>query len=161
MRTPLDSQPHALAAAAGLVTGGALLVLWLLNPYLTLLLFPAANVWLLPARAAGPPRAPVVGGRGLISLVGAIAACGHGLGLSSTSGSPAPWHLLLMIADGQIGLGTSIVWCVLLGGLIACVSATAADKRAARRRPESLRGAGSHIGPGALGSIPAAEARRR
>lgn len=160
MRTPLDSQVHALAAAAGLVCGGALLVIWLLNPYLTLLLFPAAHVWMLPARAAGPPRALVVAVVAVASLAGAYAAW-ITVASQLELGFSAPWHLLLMIVDGQIGFGTCLVWCVLIGGLVACVSATAADRRGMAPAPGSLRGAGTHVGPGALGSIPAAEGRRR
>lgn len=160
MRTPLDSQAHTLAAAAGLVTGGALALMWLLNPYLTLLLFPAANVWMLSARASGPPRAALVAAVAALSLAGAFAAWAT-VAAQLDLGLAAPWHLLLMVADGQLGLGTSLVWCALIGGLIACVSATAADRRGAAPTGGSLRGAGTHVGPGALGSIPAAEARRR
>lgn len=161
MRTPLDSRAHALAAAAGLVTGGALIAMWLLNPYLTLLLVPAANVWMLPARAAGPPRAAIVAAVAVASLLGAVVAF-ITVATQLDLGLAAPWHLLLMVIDGEVGLGTSLVWCVLIGGLIAAVSATAADRReVAATGGGSLRGAGSHIGPGALGSIPAAEARRR
>lgn len=160
MRTPLDSQTHTLAATAGLVTGGALLILWFLNPYLTLLLFPAASVWMLPARAAGPPRWIVVAAVAVVSLAGAIAAAVTVSGQLEL-GLAAPWYLLLMIADGQVGFGTSVVWCLLLGGLIACVSATSADRRGVQPAGGSLRGAGTHIGPGALGSFPAAEGRRR
>lgn len=160
MRTPLDSQPHVLAAASGLVTGGALLVLWVLNPYLALLLFPAANVWLLVARAAGPPRALVVAAFAAASLLGAVAAAAS-VAAQLDLGLAAPWHLLLMVADGQIGLGTSLVWCVLLGGLIAAVSATAADRRGVEPLAGSLRGAGTHVGPGALGATPPADARLR
>ena len=47
MRTPLDVEPQTLAAAAGLLTGLAIFGIWLLNPYLALLLAPAAHVWLL------------------------------------------------------------------------------------------------------------------
>lgn len=160
MRTPLDSKPHALAAAAGLVSGGALIVMWLLNPYLTLLLVPAANVWMLPARAAGPPRAAVVALVAGASLLGAVAALVT-VATQLDLGITTPWHLLLMITGGQAGLGASLTWCVLIGGLIACVSATAADRRTVAPSGGSLRGAGTHIGPGALGSTPAADARRR
>lgn len=160
MRTPLDSEAHTLAAAGGLMCGGALIGIWALNPYLALLLAPAAHVWLLPARAAGPPRAAIVGGFALLSLGGAIAAfvtvaTALDLGLS------APWHLLLMIVGGQIGLGTSLLWCLLIGGLIACVSAGAAQRKPLPSESVALRGAGSHVGPGALGSLPAAESRHR
>ena len=74
MRTPLDIEPHTLAAAAGLLTGFALLGIWLLNPFLALLLAPAAHVWLLPARASGPPRTILVAAVAVLSLAGAIAA---------------------------------------------------------------------------------------
>lgn len=159
-RTPLDSESHTLAAAGGLMSGLALLGIWVLNPYLALLLAPAAHVWLLAARASGPPRAPVVAWVALLSLGGAVAAfvtvaAELDLGLS------APWHLLLMIGDGQIGVVRSLLWCLLVGGLIACVSATAAERRTSPPQAGSLRGAGSHVGRGALGSTPAAEARHR
>lgn len=160
MRTPLDSRANALAAAAGLVSGGALVAMWLLNPYLTLLLVPAAHVWMLPARAGGPPRAAAVAVVAAASLALAFAAwvtVAAQLGL----GSAAPWYVLLMITGGGIGLATGLVWCVLIGGLIASVSATAADRRSATPSAPSLRGAGTHVGPGALGSIPPTEARRR
>lgn len=160
MRTPLDAQAHTLAAAAGLVTGLALVVMWLLNPYLTLLLFPAANVWMLPARAAGPPRALVVAAVAVASLAGALAAAVT-VAAQLDLGLAAPWQLLLTIVDGQVGLATTLTWTVLIGGLIAAVSATAADRRGTVTAGGSIRGAGTHIGPGALGSMPAADARRR
>lgn len=160
MRTPLDSQAHVLAAAGGLISGIALIGIWLLNPYMALLLVPAAHVWMLPARATGPPRARVVAVAAFLSLAGPIAAfvtvaAQLDLGLS------APWHLLLMIVDGQIGFGTCMLWCALLGGLIACVSATAAKRIELPSGAPKLRGAGTHVGPGALGSTPAAEFRHR
>ena len=40
MRTPLDIEPQTLAAAAGLLTGLSVFGIWLLNPYLALLLAP-------------------------------------------------------------------------------------------------------------------------
>ncbi len=163
MRTPLDAQPQTLAAAAGLVTGAALVAMWILNPYLTLLLFPAANVWLLPARAAGPPRAAVVAVVAAASLAGVLAAWAT-VAAQLDLGLAAPWQLLLTVVDGQVGLATNLAWVVLIGGLIAAVAATAADRRGAGGGAGgggSIRGAGTHIGPGALGSIPAADARRR
>ncbi|MFN8111619.1 MAG: hypothetical protein U0R51_00315 [Solirubrobacterales bacterium] len=161
MRTPLDAEPQTLAAAAGLLTGVSVLCIWLINPYLALLLTPTAHIWLLAARAAGPPRAVVLGIAGLVSLVPALLgfatwAAQLGLGLS------APWHLLLMIADHQIGFLLGLLWCGVLGGLIAVVSSAGGI---ARSLPPigprgSIRGAGSHAGPGALGASPPAVRRR-
>ncbi len=160
MRTPLDARPHALAAAAGLVTGAALLLIWLLNPYLALLLFPAANVWLLPARAAGPPRAAVVAVAAVVAPAAAVAAWVT-VAAQLDLGLAAPWQLLLTVVDGQVGLATSLAWTLLIGGLIAAVAATAAERRSGGPGGAPLRGAGTHIGPGALGSVPPAQARRR
>jgi hypothetical protein len=160
MRTPLDSEPHTLAAASGIVTGLALAGIWLINPFLALLLAPAAHVWVLPARAAGPPRAWVMTLLGLLALAPAFAAAASvadqlGLGLSG------PWHLLLMIVDGQLGFGLCLLWCVMLGGLIACVSATAA-RAPAESTPESVstRGPRGYAGPGSLGGAPSGGATR-
>jgi len=133
LRTPLDSEPHALAAAAGLLAGGAALGVWFLNPYLALLLAPVAHVWLLPARAAGPPRAGVVALVALLALVPAFAAFAT-VAAQLDLGLSAPWHLLLLIEDGQIGLMMSLLWCLLIGGLIACVAAAASGRRAAGPR---------------------------
>ena len=68
-------------------------------------------------------------------------------------GLAAPWHLLLMIEDGQIGFGTVAALVRMLGGLLACVTAAGGVAAAARRPPRS-GASGSHAGPGALGSMP-------
>lgn len=158
MRTPLDAEPHVLAAAAGLLSGGAVLGIWMLNPYLALLLVPAAHVWLLPARAAGPPRPGIVAIVALLSLVPAIAAAAT-VAAQLNLGAEAPWHLLLLVRDGQFGLLASLLLCAVGGGLISCVAAASArgiDSRGAG----SLRGSGSHAGPGALGATRSALPRR-
>jgi hypothetical protein len=159
-RTPLDSQAHTLAAAAGLLSGVALVGIWLLNPYLALLLVPAANVWLLPARVSGPPRARWVTRAAVRALGPAIAAFGT-LAVFLGLGAAAPWHILLMVVDGHIGFVMALLWCLLLGGLIACITATAARGVDLPPTAPRLRGAGTHVGPGALGSTPPAESRLR
>lgn len=162
MRTPLDAEPQTLAAAAGLLTGFSVFGIWLVNPYLALLLAPTAHVWLLGARASGPPRPPTLAIAGLLSLLPAL--LGFALFAAELDlGLAAPWHVLLLAADGQIGAVESLLWCGVIGGLIAVVSAAGADAGGERRAgpPGSIRGAGSHAGPGALGSIPPAERRHR
>jgi hypothetical protein len=160
MRTPLDAEPQTLAAAAGLLTGLSVLGIWLLNPYLALLLAPTAHVWLLAARASGPPRTGVLATAAAISLLPAVVGFAT-MTAELDLGLSAPWHLLLMIADGEVGVLLSVLWCGVLGGLIACISAAGAT---ARTPPPvgprgSIRGAGSHVGPGALGSSPPADRR--
>ncbi|HET6830110.1 MAG TPA: hypothetical protein VFH44_02050, partial [Solirubrobacterales bacterium] len=162
MRTPLDAEPQTLAAAAGLLTGFSVLGIWLVNPYLALLLTPTAHVWLRAARAAGPPRAPTLAIAGLVSLLPAL--LGFAIFAAELDlGVAAPWHLLLLVADGEIGVLESLLWCGVLGGLIAVVSAAGATvKSPPGTGPRgSIRGAGTHAGPGALGSTPPAERRHR
>ncbi len=158
MRTPLSAEPHTLAAAAGLLTGIAVLGIWLLNPYLALLLVPAAHVWLLPARAAGPPRAAVIALAATASLLPAIAAYAT-VAAQLDLGAAAPWHLLLLIEDGQIGPLMCLLWCGVAGGLIACVGSTGA-RGVVAREATGLRGSGTHAGPGALGATPSSLPRR-
>ncbi len=159
-RTPLDSQAHVLAAAGGLVTGAALIGIWALNPYLALLLVPAANVWILPARAAGPPRARWVIVAAVVSVAAVVAAFVT-VAAELDLGLAAPWHLLLTVVDGQVGFGMALLWCGLIGGLIACITATAARRIELPSASPRLRGAGTHAGPGALGSTPPAQSRMR
>ena len=159
MRTPLDVEAHTLAAAGGILTGVALLGVWVLNPYLALLLSPAAHVWLLPARAAGSPRPVVIGLAALLALVPVTAAF-LTVGAQLDLGASAPWHLLLLIVAGQIGLVTCLLWCAVLGGLLACISAAGSAPGPVVSESPPLRGAGSHAGPGALGGTPSGMPRR-
>lgn len=153
LRTPLDVEAHTLAAAGGLLTGLAVLGIWFINPYLALLLAPTAHVWLLPARAAGPPRALILALVAILSLVPALAAFVTVSGRLDL-GLTGPWHLLLWIESGHVGLVMSLLWCALLGGLLACVTAAAASRRPGS--DASVLGPGAYAGPGSLGATPSA-----
>lgn len=153
LRTPLDAEPHALAASAGLMAGIALVGVWLINPYLGLLLSPAAHVWLLPARAAGPPRASLVAVAAGLSLVPALAAFAT-VGSQLDLGLAAPWHLLLLIQSGGIGVGMSLLWCLMLGGLIAAAAAAASGGRRTERPLPPILGSSSQIARDPLRSRP-------
>lgn len=154
LRTPLDTEPQTLAAAAGLLCCLALLGVWLLNPYLALLLVPAAHVWLLPARAQGPPKPVTIAIVAALTLLPALAAA-VAVASDLELGPAAPWHLLLLLLGGQPGLLTGILICALLGGLIACVAAAGAGIRLEPRgAPGSVRGPAGHAGPGSLGGTP-------
>ncbi len=161
MRTPLDIEPQTLAAAAGLMTGLSIFGIWLINPFLALLLAPAAHVWLLAARAAGPPRPPVLGVIALLALAPSLIAF-ITVARQLELGAGAPWQFLLLIEDGQVSLLISLLWCGVIGGLISCVAAAGAGKRAGPPLGPtgSIRGAGTHAGPGALGGTPPATRNR-
>ena len=157
MRTPLDSEPQTLAAAAGILGCVALVGLWFVNPYMTLLLAPTAHVWLLPARASGPPKPRRIALVALLSLVPAISAL-IALGAALDLGFETPWHLILMLVDGHIGPVNALLWCGVLAGLIACVGAAGAAKPPeigpSRSGPRSVRGPAGYAGPGSLGGTP-------
>lgn len=154
MRTPLDSEPLTLASVAGLLSCLCVIGIWLINPYLALLAVPAAHVWLLPARAIGPPPRWLVAVFAAVALL-PVAAAVVRVGASLDLGLSTPWHLLLLIVDGQIGAPMALLWCGLLGGLLACVGAAGAriavDPGPARVK---VRGPKGHAGPGALGGTP-------
>lgn len=155
MRTPLDIEPQTLAAAAGLMTGLSIFGIWLINPYLALLLAPAAHVWLLAARASGPVRPTVLAGICAISLLPVLVAFITVAG-QLEFGAGAPWQFLLLVENGQIGFVVCLLGCGVIGGLISCVAAAGAGKRAGPPLGPvgSIRGAGTHAGPGALGGTP-------
>ena len=77
-------------------------------------------------------------------------------------GLDAPWHLLLLIEDGQIGLVLALLWCVLIGGLIACVGAAAArGPQVGADRPgkaPAFAAPRGYAGPGSLGGTPSSSA---
>jgi hypothetical protein len=154
LRTPLDAEPQTLAAAAGLLCGLAVAGIWLFNPFLALLLVPTAHVWLLPARAQGPPR------RRTIAIVAALAllpvlAAGIEVASALDLGPAAPWHLLLLFTGGHFGPLVGLLLCALIGGLIAAVSAAGGGVRFEPRAPRPpVRGPSGHAGPGSLGGTP-------
>jgi len=120
-RVPAALPSSAAAPALGVVTALAVLLAWLTNPYLPLLLVPAAHVWLLAARKRGASSLPLATGAAVLSLLPILAAVDHLAGRVDL-GSDAPWELILMVADGQIPLGSLAALCLLVGGLIGTVA---------------------------------------
>ena len=131
-RVPADLPREPAAAALGLVSAFAVLLAWLANPYLALLLVPAAHVWLLGALRAGPLPWPAALGAIAVSL---LPMCAAVLLLIERLdlGVGAPWHLLLMVGAGQIGFSETLALCLLGGSLVGLVAL--AVRPAARWRP--------------------------
>lgn len=154
LRTPLDAEPQTLAAAAGLLCGVAVAGIWFINPFLALLLVPTAHVWLLPARTEGAPRRRTIAIFAALALLPVLAA-GIEVASALDLGLTAPWQLLLLFAGGHFGLLMGLLLCVLVGGLIACVSAAGGGIRFGPPTPKaSLRGPAGYAGPGSLGGTP-------
>jgi hypothetical protein len=120
-RVPAELPSGVVAPALGLVAALAVLIAWLTNPYLALLLVPAAHVWLLDARRSGAlpwSLAPGAIALSLLPLAAAVLEVASSLGL----GPGAPWHFLLMVGDGQIGFGEMLAVCLLVGSLVGLLA---------------------------------------
>lgn len=138
-RVPRRSDPAGLALAAGAVISAAALLLWLLNPFLALFAVPAAHAWL--AATIADPRTRVW------ATFAAVAASTVPIAVALIVladrlevGAGLPWHLLLMVAGGHLGPGTSLLACVFAGSLIAALAAALAPSRAGSEPEISVRG---------------------
>jgi hypothetical protein len=120
-RVPAALPGEVAAPALGLVAAFAVLLAWLANPYLALLLVPVAHVWLFDARRGGAFPWPLALGAIALSLAPAAAAVVHVAGRLDL-GSGAPWQLLLMIGDGQIGFLSMLALSLLGGSLVGLVA---------------------------------------
>jgi hypothetical protein len=117
------ASPEAAIAALGVIAGIAGLATWLTNPFLALLLAPAVHVWLLATgsvRLAGTLATALAAA---LALLPALLAVGHVVGALDLGGD-APWFLLIMVADGQIGLFAALSLCFLVGSLVGAVIAS-------------------------------------
>src|SRR3954451_8443441 len=117
---PPPPRPAATAApAAVLLACVAALGVWLLNPYLALLVAIGLQAWLFAA--TGPAGRLAAAGLvfvGLLALVGLVA----GLAGRFDAGFGV-WHdLLLMLADGQIGISLALLGCLFGGAGVAIVA---------------------------------------
>ena len=151
LRTPLNAEPQTLAAVGGLLCVAAVIGIWVLNPFMALLLAPLTHVWLLPARAQGPARARVVVAVTAIALIPLLAVVAQVASSFEIGLLAAPWHLLLLLGSGQIGLLVALLWCLLGGGLLSCIAACGAGvSQGPTPQHEPIRGGGGYPGSGPL-----------
>lgn len=144
-------------------------VVWVLNPFAAVLLAPALHLWLL---ALTPdwrwPRsvrlAAVFAGLLPFAMVAYLDL--HALGYSVKDGL---WQGVLLIAGGQIGPVTWIIWSAVAGcAVCAAIVAVHPGQRPADDRtgagfdgkPKgSVRGPGGYVGPGSLGAVSSGRGR--
>lgn len=147
------------AAAIVLVLCAATLVVWIANPYASLLLIPAAHLWLLAMAPETHLRRPVALALWAVGLVPPLLvayATGRQFGLDPLE---LGWMLTLLVAGGGVGLPAMLVWSVVLGctasALVVVLRATGAghpDEGA----PITVRGPSTYAGPGSLGGTESA-----
>jgi hypothetical protein len=113
--------PEPAVCGLGTVAAAACIVLWLLNPYLALLVVPIAHLWLLTSE-------PLTAARRAVALTGSLVACVPVLAAFVAAsgaldlGADAPWTFTIMVADGQIGLATTLALCFVAGAVAGGVA---------------------------------------
>lgn len=120
-RLPAGMPAELARPALGAVSAGAVACAWLANPYLALLVVPMAHVWLVGAPRSGGlawPRVVAAIALAPLPLAVAVAQVCDRLDLGLT----APWQLLLMVGDGQIGFVPVVALCLLAGCMAALVA---------------------------------------
>jgi len=119
LRSPPDRAARTAAPAAVLLAVLATLGIWLVNPYLAVLVALGLQAWLFAAtRPAGWPATVGLVLLGLLPLVALVANLASrfdaGLGV---------WHdLFLMLADGQIGISVAVLGCLFAGCGVAILA---------------------------------------
>ena len=120
LRPPPARAVATAAPAALLVACVAALGVWLVNPYLALLVSIGLQAWVFAAARLVPGRLPATGlvllglVPGLILLADLAGRFDAGAGV---------WHdLVLMVADGQIGLTLAVLACLAAGAGVALVA---------------------------------------
>jgi Peptidase family M28 len=120
LRPPPARAVATAAAAALLVACLAALGIWLVNPYLALLIAIGLQAWVLAAARLAPGR-PVAAGLVLLGLVPAIVLVADLAGRFD-AGLGVWQDLVLMVADGQIGLAMALLGCLGAGAGVGLVA---------------------------------------
>jgi hypothetical protein len=121
LRVPRSSGREGLASATGVVLSAAVGVTWVLNPYLALLLVPAAHVWPAAIGTGGAARRAGIAVAVAVALIPPLLAVIDLAGRLDV-GLAIPWQILLMVTGGQIGFGGAVLLCLVAGGLVAMIA---------------------------------------
>ncbi len=137
-------------------------VVWVANPFTSLLALPALHLWLALASPELRPRRSLA--LGLVALALAplgllIAFYAHQLGLGAGG---VAWVALLALAGGHVAFGGAVLWSVAFGcaagaAILAAAPSTAPPgPKAADGVEVTIRGPMSYAGPGSLGGTESA-----
>jgi len=161
VRLPARPDPEVAGLPVVLIVSGLGTVVWLGNPYTALLLVPAMHLWLGLAAPELRPRRPFAIGLLAIAMTPLLLlivfyARALGLGVGD-----AAWSAVLLVAGGNIGLGSAILWSLGLGcgaaaTLLAVLAPPAPSLPGADGVAVTIRGPMSYAGPGSLGGTESA-----
>ncbi len=128
LRVTGANAPDSAVSGLGAISVLACTVVWLANPYLALLLAPAAHVWLLASAPGGSGRGIAIGVATAVACLPAAAAV-IAVSQALSLGRDAPWTFALMVGDGQIGLAVSAALCFLGGALVGTIALAAGIRK--------------------------------
>jgi hypothetical protein len=120
LRPPPSRAVTTAAPAALLVACLGTLGIWLVNPYLALVVSVGLQAWVLGAARLAPGRLPAIGFV-LLGLVPAVVLFADLAGRFD-AGLGVWQDLLLMVADGQIGVSLALLACLIAGAGVAIVA---------------------------------------
>jgi hypothetical protein len=132
LRPPPARAVSTAAPAALLIACVATLGIWLVNPYLALIVAVGLQAWVVAAARLAPGRLPATG-LVLLGLVPAVVLLADLAGRFD-AGLGVWKDLALMVADGQIGLSLMLLACLVAGAGVAIVAV--AGRASGRPAPE-------------------------
>jgi hypothetical protein len=159
LSAPSRASRETVAAAIGTISSLSLIGIWLINPYLALLLVPFAHLWLLAAR----PGLPVgLLGASLTTAVAALPLLAAVLHLVARLdlGAQAPWQLALFVTSGQLGAVLALLLCLVAGAALAVLAVGRSPGTDLPSPEPRVHRPLRHTGPGSLGGTPSAMQRR-
>ncbi|HSD24916.1 MAG TPA: M28 family peptidase [Solirubrobacterales bacterium] len=120
LRSPPSRAVATAAPAALMVACLAALGIWVVNPYLGLVVSIGLQAWVPAAARLAPGRVPAVG----FVLLGLVPAAVLFADLAGRfDAGLGVWHdLVLMVADGQIGASLAVLACLVAGSGVAIVA---------------------------------------
>ncbi|MEA2279766.1 MAG: hypothetical protein QOK21_373 [Solirubrobacteraceae bacterium] len=148
-----------LAATSGLVLAVGALLAWVADPYLAVMVLPAAHAWLFTGSPHGRMPFWAAVAALAVGLVAPLLAVAYYALAFAAGPIGLPWLMLLGVAGGHVSVLTLAVAAALLAALVAQIRILA-DRRGieAAAPPEkiSTRGPVSYAGPGSLGGTESA-----
>jgi hypothetical protein len=148
----------AAGIAVSMILSVVGVAMWLTNPFAAVLIVPALHVWMWLGCVQAPiPRVVKLAGVALGAIPPALAVLYYALTLK-LSPIGVLWNGVLMIASGQIGLATVLLWSVVLGcfaGMLV-LAVRRPNREHEPRTAITVRGPAGYAGPGSLGGTQSA-----
>lgn len=155
----LSASASGAATAIVVVLSAVVLIVWIVNPYASLLLIPALHLWLLamaPETRLPRPAALALWAVGLVPPLLIAYAVARQFGLDPFE---LAWMLLLLVAGGALSLTAVLVWSLALGctaSALIVVLRTTGVAHPDVATPITVRGPKTYAGPGSLGGTESA-----